>query len=96
MTRKEEGTLIREKMMLAVTNYFIVHGYAPSIKEIGDAVGLGSVATVSHHIDILMKEGRLETDAKAGSPRAFRVKGMRVVFVNEESRKNSVEGMVEK
>ena len=85
VNKEEQGVLVREKMMLEITNYFIMHGYAPTMKEIGEAVGLASSATVSHHLNILIKEGRLETDAKFGAPRAIRVKGMRVVFVDQDA-----------
>lgn len=83
--RDEQDSIIREKIMFEITNYFILHGYAPTIKEIGEAVGLNSSASVSHHLNILMKEGRLETDARSGSSRALRVRGMRVVFVEKET-----------
>ena len=83
MKKEEKGVAIREKIMFEIKNYLIVHGYAPTIQEIGEAVGLASSASVSHHLAILMQEGQLETDAKIGSSRAMRVKGMRVVFCDQ-------------
>lgn len=80
MRSKKEEANVREQIMLMITNYFILHGYAPSLREIGDAVGLVSASSVSHHLDILKKEGRIESDATLGSSRAFRVKGMKVIF----------------
>lgn len=77
---EERGQAVRENIMREITNYFILHGYAPSLKEISEAVGLKSTSTVAHHLDILIKEGKIETDASTGSSRAFRVKGMRVIF----------------
>jgi len=85
MIRKEDkSNEIREKIMHEIINYFLMHGYAPTIKEIGEAVGLASSASVSYHINALLEEGRLETDAKIGASRAYRVKGMRVVFAEPE------------
>ena len=85
ISKEEQGVLVREKMMHEIINYFIIHGYAPTLKEIGDAVGLASSGTVSHHLNILIQEGRLETDAAPGASRAIRVKGMRVVFIEQDS-----------
>lgn len=84
MEREERGKYIRQQILDMVTEYFCVHGYAPSIREIGDAVGLASTASVTHHINRLIAEGKIETDAKAGAPRAFRVAGMKVVKRQEE------------
>lgn len=81
--KDEQGALIRDKIMFEIINYFIIHGYAPTIQEIGEAVGLASSATISHHLNVLIQEGRLETDAKRGASRAIRVKGMRVVFIEQ-------------
>lgn len=78
----DRGQQVREDMMREIINYFIVHGYAPSVAELAKAVGLRSASTVTHHLDILIREGRLSTDAGLGSPRAFRVNGMRMIFVD--------------
>ena len=71
---EDRGQIVRENMMQEIRNYFILHGYAPSLKEISDAVGLKSTSTVAHHLEILIKEGKIETDANTGASRAFRVK----------------------
>lgn len=78
--REKKEKILREKIMTEITNYFILHGYAPSMREIGDAVGLKSTSSVAHHINILTDEGKLESDAKVGASRAYRVSGMKVVF----------------
>lgn len=39
------------------------HGYAPSMREIADAVGLKSASTVSHHLTTLQQRGQLIRDA---------------------------------
>lgn len=76
--------VVRENIMIAITNYFILHGYAPSLQEIGDAVGLKSTSPVARHVNILTEEGRLESDAENGASRAYRVNGMKVVFEQKE------------
>lgn len=43
------------------------HGYPPSIREIGDAVGLRSTSSVAYHLKALQKKGHLHRDP--GRPR---------------------------
>jgi repressor LexA len=43
------------------------HGYPPSIREIGDAVGLRSTSSVAYHLKALQKKGYLHRDP--GRPR---------------------------
>lgn len=51
----------RERQILEFIAQFIQrHGYAPTLKEIGDAVGLSSVATVHEHITKLEKKGYIK------------------------------------
>ncbi len=80
MRNKRKELRQKEQVLISIINYFIVHGYAPSLREICDATGIVSASTVSYHLDVLKKEGKIESEAGLGSPRAFRVKGMRVVF----------------
>ena len=46
-------------------------GYPPSVREIGQAVGLASSATVHSHLAVLQKEGFLQRDPT--KPRAITV-----------------------
>ena len=46
------------------------NGYAPSIREIGAAVGLSSTASVSYHLQKLQAEGLLRGSGGKGSKRA--------------------------
>ena len=47
------------------------NGYAPSIREIGKAVGLQSTATVSYHLNQLKAKGLLQASDVKGSKRAI-------------------------
>ncbi|MDA8077148.1 MAG: transcriptional repressor LexA [Actinomycetota bacterium] len=47
-------------------------GYPPSVREIGQAVGLASSATVHSHLALLQREGYLERDPT--KPRAIQVR----------------------
>ncbi len=48
-------------------------GYPPSVREIGDAVGLSSPSTVHSHLSALVREGYLRRDPS--KPRAIEVVG---------------------
>ena len=48
----------RQRAVLDVIRDFIAtHGYSPSLEEIGDALGLSSVATVHKHVTHLVEKG---------------------------------------
>ena len=56
----------RDKILAFVRSYAEEHGFAPSIREIGRAVGISSTKAVKYHLDILVNQGLLErTDRQA-------------------------------
>jgi len=63
--------------------YIQEHSYPPTVREIGDGVGLKSTSSVQAHIKKLIELGELETDAGMNSPRALRVPGY--IFVHKDS-----------
>lgn len=71
----EHGEEVRKKILEAIVEYIRKHGYPPSVREIGDAVGLKSTSSVQSHLKRMKEEGTLETDAGFSSPRAIRVPG---------------------
>lgn len=81
-TKVEMGIYARKKILKYITAYIQTHGYSPSVREIGEAVGLSSSSSVQNHIQRMIKDGTLETDAPPGTPRAIRVPGYK--FVKEE------------
>ena len=56
-------------------------GMPPSIREIGEAVGLASSSTVHCHLQALVKMGELEHDRS--KPRSYRLAGVRRSTVAE-------------
>lgn len=70
-----------EKILEFIANYIQKHGYAPSLGEIGEAVGLKSKNSIWNRIQGLLRKGLLETDHD-GSPRTIRIPGYK--FVKEE------------
>lgn len=59
-------------MILDYVNHFIQeNGYAPSVREIGAAVGLRSTASVSYHLQQLQQKGLLQAPGSKGKKRAI-------------------------
>ena len=77
----ERGNDIRQKIYDFLVEFFKDNGYAPSVREIGEAVGLNSTATVAHHLEKLEDDGKIEMKGKV--PRAIRLTGYAFVKVDE-------------
>ena len=65
-----------ERILDYVNQFIRENGYAPSVREIGAAVGLRSTASVSYHIQALQDRGLLLTPDAKGRKRAI-VTGVR-------------------
>ena len=55
-----------DRILDYVTQFVQEHGYAPSVREIGAAVGLRSTASVSYHIQALQAKGLLLSPRRKG------------------------------
>ena len=60
-----------EKILEYVNAFVQENGYAPSVREIGAAVGLRSTASVSYHIQALQEKGLLAAPGQKGRKRAL-------------------------
>ena len=60
-----------ERILEYVNAFVRENGYAPSVREIGAAVGLSSTASVSYHIQALQDKGLLAAPAAKGRKRAL-------------------------
>ncbi len=59
-------------LIIEYVNEFIQeNGYAPSVREIGAAVGLRSTASVSYHLQALQAQGLLQSPGGKGRKRAL-------------------------
>ena len=65
-----------EKILEYVNQFVQENGYAPSVREIGAAVGLRSTASVSYHIQALQDKGMLLSPGAKGRKRSI-VTGVR-------------------
>src|SRR4029453_14432738 len=70
--RKPKGPTVRQKKILETIQRSVNdNGYPPSMREIGDTVGLASLSSVTHQLSQLEKLGYLRRDPKR--PRAMEV-----------------------
>ena len=76
------GQKVREQIRQVIIDYIQQHGYPPTVREIGEGVGLKSTSSVKAHLDRMFDNGMLETDASIGTPRAIRVPGYK--FLKED------------
>jgi repressor LexA len=73
-SRTDSGLTERQRTILDVIRSSVTtRGYPPSIREIGDAVGLTSTSSVAHQLRTLERKGYLRRDANR--PRAVDVRG---------------------
>jgi len=62
----------KSELIIDYVNQFVQeNGYAPSIREIGVAVGLRSTASVSYHLRQLQDKGLLQSPGEKGRKRAI-------------------------
>ena len=62
----------KAQLILEFVNTFVQeNGFAPSVREIGAAVGLRSTASVSYHLQQLQEKGYLQSPGAKGSKRAI-------------------------
>jgi repressor LexA len=68
----DETLTVRQEQVLEVIRAWVTRfGYPPSVREIGEAVGLTSTSSVSHKLRALQRKGYLRRDANR--PRAVGV-----------------------
>lgn len=72
------------RILDAIIQYIEEHKYSPTVREIGDMVGLKSPSSVQAYLKRMLDKGLLESDASFGSPRAIRVPGY--IFVKGDDR----------
>ena len=65
-------TPVRRKIVEVIDDSVRRHGYAPSMREIGEAVGLASTSSVSYQLSTLQRKGYLHRDV--GRPRTVEVR----------------------
>ena len=72
----------RKKIYDFIVAYIQEHCYSPTVRKIGDGVGLKSTNTAWNHLRKMFDSGMIETDAEC-APRAIRVPGYEFVRKTE-------------
>ncbi|MFE9748967.1 transcriptional repressor LexA [Saccharothrix saharensis] len=78
----------QQRILAAIRDWVVRHGYSPSTREIGDAVGLRSSSSVSKHLAALEEKGFLRRGTTVSRPIDVRL------FLHEPSARRSGEGSV--
>ena len=75
MKNYARGIKTRNLIMGYIKSYIKLHGYAPSNKEIADAIKL-SPSVLWNHMKILLEQGEIETDLtdRWHTSRAYRLR----------------------
>jgi repressor LexA len=60
MPQSHDLTARQRELLAALERLHRLHGYSPSMRELGDAVGVSSTSTVHHHVTILAERGLVE------------------------------------
>ncbi|MEV6369765.1 transcriptional repressor LexA [Micromonospora musae] len=55
----------QQRILAVIRDWIQQHGYPPTVREIGAAVGLGSPSSVAHHLNMLERRGLLRREANA-------------------------------
>lgn len=69
--RRKALTARQQRILDAISASIAAHGYPPSMREIGDTVGLSSLSSVTHQLSRLEELGCIRRDPKR--PRAIEV-----------------------
>ena len=70
-SNRESGDERRDAIVAFIVSHVREKGWPPTVREIGEAVGLTSTSTVHAHLSTLEREGRIVRDET--KPRAIRV-----------------------
>ena len=76
----EELSERQRKVLEAIREWMREHGYPPSVREIGDAVGLTSTSSVAYQLRVLERKGYLRRD-----PHRPRTVGVLVAGTEQDS-----------
>ena len=60
-----------QRIIEFVDSFIRENGYSPSVREIGEAVGLRSTASVSYHLQALQDKGLLQSPGQKGRKRSL-------------------------
>jgi repressor LexA len=53
------GDRVRQAIVSFIVTFYAEHHFPPTVREVGEAVGLSSSSTTQEHLRILIDEGRI-------------------------------------
>lgn len=92
--------MVQESKQIAVLRFIYEaqtnNGFPPTVREIGEAVGLSSSSTIHGHIERLAKKGYLNKDPEKPRARAIEItdKGLEILGISTNAGRIPVIGMV--
>ena len=69
----EQGVARRQEILDFIIQFITENGYSPSVREIKDAIGIGSMNTLHSHLKTLESQGKIKM--KPGQSRTISVVG---------------------
>lgn len=72
----------QELVFACIRDHFTKHGRAPTVREIGRAVGISSTSVVLYHLGKLVKAGRIVRDFNTA--RAIELPDVITLFIGDE------------
>ncbi|HKS49225.1 MAG TPA: transcriptional repressor LexA [Amycolatopsis sp.] len=78
----------QQRILVAIRDWVVRHGYSPSTRQIGDAVGLRSSSSVSKHLTSLEEKGFLRRGPAVSRPIDVRM------FLREQQAREHADGSV--
>lgn len=76
-----KGETTRQRIYDFIVDFITSKGYSPSVREICDGIGMNSTATVSYHLDILEKLGKIKTEIN--KTRTISIPGYKFVKIDD-------------
>lgn len=66
-----KGILVAQKIQDFMRDFYVAHGFAPTYREIGEAIGVKSTQTIHHLVHLMMDDGVVTL--VRGRPRTLRL-----------------------
>ena len=77
---KNELTKRQRQVYDFIVEFALKHGYLPTIREIGDGVGLSSTSSVAQNMAAIQKKGYISRETGLSG---YSVKGLKYTFTEE-------------
>lgn len=90
----EKGIIVRKEIYDYIIRFIKVHNYSPTIREIGDGVGLKSTSSVCSHLTRMCNDKMLSYNSD--SPRTIVIPGYAFIKLPEGMTQKEAENILQK